>query len=183
MKVTVDQLLKSVTSGSVKEQKDLILTFANQHAKYDSTSDTLTHIKRVNELLLDVISKLIKRAQVHDASKLRKFEKEAFDKFTPKLKGSTYGSEEYKKNLKGLGKALEHHYAHNSHHPENNKHGISGMNLLDIIEMLVDWKAATERHADGDLKKSLEINKDRFSIDSQLNSILHNTARDLGFIN
>ena len=151
--------------------------------KYDSTADTLLHIKRVNELLIILATSLLQRAVKHDASKLRKFEKEAFDEFTPKLKGSTYGSEEYKENLKGLGKALEHHYAHNSHHPEKHAHGIAGMTLLDLAEMLVDWKAATERHADGDLKKSLEINKERFGIDSQLSAILHNTARDLGFIN
>jgi hypothetical protein len=31
-----------------------------------------------------------------------------------------------------------------------------------LIEMLADWKAATERHHDGDLAKSLEIHRERF---------------------
>ncbi|GAA2159282.1 hypothetical protein [Glycomyces lechevalierae] len=50
------------------------------------------------------------------------------------------------------------------------------------IEMLADWKAATERHADGDLARSLEIQKDRFGISDQLAQILENTAREMGWI-
>lgn len=60
--------------------------------------------------------------------------------------------------------------------------GANGMSLLDLIEMLCDWKAATERHTDGDLRKSLEINKTRFGLSDQLHSILTNTAKELGFI-
>ena len=40
---------------------------------------------------------------------------------------------------------IEHHYAVNSHHPEHYEAGIAGMSLFDLIEMLVDWKAASER--------------------------------------
>lgn len=87
--------------------------------KYDSTADTLLHIKRVNELLLIFSSELMSRAIVHDNSKLESPEKELFDEFTPKLKGTTYGSDEYKSYLSELKVALDHHYANNSHHPEH----------------------------------------------------------------
>lgn len=60
--------------------------------------------------------------------------------------------------------------------------GVYGMSLFDIVEMLADWKAAGQRHADGDLRKSLEINKARFEISDQLFEILINTARELGWI-
>jgi rubredoxin len=57
--------------------------------------------------------------------------------------------------------------------------GIYGMSLLDIIEMLADWKAATARHADGDIKESLRINRERFGISDQLFEILKNTVQEL----
>jgi hypothetical protein len=71
--------------------------------------------------------------------------------------------------------ALDHHYAKNRHHPEHFKNGINEMNILDIIEMLADWKAATIRHNDGNLRKSIEHNAKRFGIDTQLTRILMNS--------
>ncbi|MFD2922034.1 DUF5662 family protein [Terrimonas rubra] len=148
---------------------------------YDSKVDTLLHIKRVAELMTEAASELIRRANVHDNSKLQSPEKELFDEFTPKLKESTYGSDEYKGFLKGLKVALDHHYAHNSHHPEHYENGINGFNLFDLVEMFFDWKAASERHADGSIYKSIEINKDRFRMSDQFVDIFTNTAKHLGW--
>lgn len=144
--------------------------------KYDSTNDTLLHIKRVNELLLFAASELLSRARVHDDSKLLPPEKELFDEFTPKLAASTYGSDEYKELLKGLKVALDHHYAHNSHHPEHYSNGMNGFDLFDLIEMFFDWKAATERHNDGNIYKSIEINQKRFEYPDMIANIFKNTA-------
>ena len=143
---------------------------------YDSTVDTLRHIKRVNELLGLAAIELIRRGNVHDNSKLESPEKEMFDEYTPKLKGSTYGSPEYKELLNGLGVALEHHYLNNSHHPEHYTKGINGFDLFDLLEMFLDWKAASERHIHGDIIRSITINKDRFNMSDQLHDILINTA-------
>lgn len=151
-------------------------------AEYDSREDTLRHISRVRELLGMCVSNLECRANYHDDSKLKSPEKEIFDQVTPRLKGLTYGSDEYKAQLKEMGVALEHHYKHNSHHPEHHTDGVKGMTLLDLLECLIDWKAATERHADGSLCRSLEINQARFKIDEQLAMILHNTAVELGIL-
>jgi len=71
--------------------------------------------------------------------------------------------------------AVDHHYEMNRHHPEHFADGIDGMNLLDIVEMLCDWKAATLRHKDGDLRKSIETNAVRFKISPQLKRIILNT--------
>lgn len=60
--------------------------------------------------------------------------------------------------------------------------GIEGMNLLDALEMLCDWKAATERHADGSIARSFDINRERFGITPQLEAVLKNTARSLGWM-
>ena len=149
---------------------------------YDSTPDTVDHVLRVQDLLGEVYANLAKRAARHDRSKLLSPEKEIFDVYTPKLKELTYGSDEYRAALAGMKPALDHHYAKNSHHPEHFADGINGMSLLDLIEMLADWKAATERHEDGDLRQSIVLNRDRFSIDSQLLDIIWNTVYELGWV-
>ena len=148
---------------------------------YDSRPDTEAHIARVSELLGKFANILLSRAIVHDASKLESPEKEGFDEYTPKLKGLTYGSDEYKEALKGLGVALEHHYAHNSHHPQFYPNGINGMSLFDLLEMFADWKAAGERHADGNFSQSLEINRTRFEMSDQLAQIFENTRKEVGW--
>lgn len=148
---------------------------------YDSTSDTLLHIKRVNELLIRFSKDLMYRATYHDNSKLIDPEKSLFDEFTPKLKKCTYGSEEYKSYLSSLKVALDNHYSKNSHHPEHYENGVDGMDLLDLVEMFMDWKAAGERHADGNITKSIEHNKTRFKLSEQVVSIFKNTVRNYGW--
>ncbi|HEY0109991.1 MAG TPA: DUF5662 family protein, partial [Fibrella sp.] len=91
-------------------------------------------------------------------------------------------SPEYTASLNLLGIALTHHYKHNSHHPEHYETGIDGMNLMDVVEMLLDWKAAGERHKDGDILKSILINKKRFGLSEQLVNILINTGVSFGWI-
>ena len=147
--------------------------------KYDSKADTLDHIRRVNSLLLGCCANLQMRAHDHDQSKLVEPEKSVFDEHTEKLRGLTYGSDEYKASLAALGPALQHHYAHNSHHPEHYDNGVMGMSLFDLLEMLMDWKAAGERHADGSIGASLAKNQARFKIDPQLQAILENTSREM----
>lgn len=150
--------------------------------KYDSIPDTNKHIARVQVLLELAECKLSERAHVHDRSKLEDPEKSIFDEMTPKLAGSTYGSEEYKGFLAQMKPALDHHYAANSHHPEHYPNGVYGMSLFDVLEMLIDWKAAGERHNDGSIERSLKVNRERFKISDQLHAILENTAKELGWI-
>lgn len=149
---------------------------------YDSRPDTSAHIDRVRELLSQVRSNLAIRASCHDASKLQDPEKPIFDKYTPLLRDTTYGSDEYRTYLGEMKVALDHHYGANTHHPEHYAAGISGMSLLDAIEMLCDWKAATERHADGDLAKSIEMNQERFGYSDDIRAWLTNTARELDLL-
>ena len=140
--------------------------------------ETEKHIYRVNWLVGVFSGMLMRKVQFHDASKLKEPEAELFKEYTDKLRGCTYGSPEYKEYLEGLKPALDHHYGVNSHHPEHFENGIDGMSLLDLIEMFCDWKAASERHDDGDILKSIEINKDRFNMSPQLVSIFKNTVKE-----
>lgn len=141
----------------------------------DSRIETYKHIQQVRSFLSLVVKNLLDRMLAHDQSKLQSPEVEAFDEFTPKLAALTYGSEEYKSLLEQIRPALEHHYAANRHHPEHFKEGIKGMTLLDLVEMLCDWKAATLRHNDGCIKRSVEINQKRFAYSDELKQILLNT--------
>jgi len=133
-------------------------------------------MRRVNELLLIAAREILLRASSHDSSKLLHEEKEAFDEYTPKLKDCTYGSEEYKGFLSGLGVALKHHYQQNSHHPEHYENGLNGFDLFDLIEHFFDCKAASERHENGDILESIRINKARFGYSDQVESIFKNTV-------
>jgi len=147
-------------------------------AEEQSTNcETLTHIQYVRNLLNVFVVQLLDRSARHDRSENP--ELKTFVKYTPKLAASTYGSDEYKRFLEEMKPALDHHYALNRHHPEHFVNGVEGMDLIDLIEMLADWKAATLRHNNGDINKSIEINAKRFNISPQLVTILLNTVKRL----
>lgn len=139
---------------------------------YDSAQDTKQHIAAVAANINEIIFRLSKRALKHDTSKLYPPEKPLFDEHTPKLNSLTYGSDAYKQSIQDLGVALEHHYQKNDHHPEHFENGIEDMNIIQLLEMLCDWKAAVERHDDGDLVLSLTHNKKRFGISDELMRLL-----------
>lgn len=155
---------------------------ANESERDMAMLQTVDHTKRVAALLADVMHNIAIRAAQHDRSKFTPEEWPLFVDATAKLKGLTYGSDEYRQALAELKPSLDHHYANNSHHPEHYAQGVEGMDLIDLIEMLADWKAATERHANGSLSKSLEINRSRFHIGPQLEVVLRNTAQRFGWL-
>lgn len=142
--------------------------------------DTIFHICRVRDCLNVCVGELLKRGENHDKTKLDNPELDLFVEYTPKLAACTYGSDEYKENLDAIKVALEHHYANNRHHPEHFKNGINDMTLIDLIEMFCDWKAASERHNDGNIRKSIEINGKRFNMSDQLIKIFENSVEIFG---
>ena len=141
--------------------------------------ETLKHKDKVGFLIHSIIEELLFRAKMHDNTKLESPECDIFAEVTPRLKTLTYGSEEYKECLKEIEPAIKHHYSFNSHHPEHYKDGIAGMNLIDLVEMFCDWWAASKRHEDGDIRKSIEINTKRFNMPEELTKIFHNTVDEL----
>jgi hypothetical protein len=151
----------------------------DKYTKKDCIRDTKEHISQVQFFMIQFSQALLQRAIVHDDSKLKSPEIEVFTEYTPMLKNTTYLSEEYKGFLKNMEEALHHHYKQNSHHPEHYSEGILGMNLLDIVEMLCDWKASSMRHENGDINKSIVINKERFNMDDVLTKLFQNTIKDM----
>lgn len=149
--------------------------------KCPSYHETTAHIRRVQALLAQVITDLETRQNQHDASKLISPEVEYFDKYTPILSSLEYNSPDYKRCLSEMKPGLDHHYQNNDHHPEFfGAVGVHGMGLVQLLEMIVDWKAAGERHG-GCIFRSIELNSKRFAYSTELKTIFLNTARYLGF--
>lgn len=141
--------------------------------------DTRQHIELVRRLIGQVTTELEARGDVHDASKLAEPERSIFSAGTARRDAVVYGSDAYREHLKSVEVALAHHYAHNRHHPEYHKDGITGMNLVDLIEMLCDWMAASMRDAQGDPRRvhqCIEINQERFGYPDEMAGLLHNTV-------
>ncbi len=141
--------------------------------------EVLKHIHLVRKYLMDMIEELDKRAREHDLSKLESPEKETFGEYTEELSKTKYGTPEYSELLKKVQPAIDHHYAKNRHHPEHWPNGVNDMNLLDLVEMLCDWKAATERVKDGNIRYSIKVNSGRFKMSEQLTKIFENTVREM----
>lgn len=145
------------------------------------SQDTVDHIKKVQENLFAVTSNLVRRANVHDASKLEEPERFGYQGLSEALKGLTYGTPEHRAAFAPFKDIIKHHYAHNSHHPEHWHLGVTDMSILDIVEMLADWRAANDRTG-GDFGHSIQVSVSRFNISEQLHAILINTARELGWL-
>lgn len=146
--------------------------------------ETRKHRERVAEIINMFIRRLLDRADKHDLTKLASPEVEVLSEQTSKLRGLPYMGDEYKEQLASVDMRpfLDHHYAKNLHHPEHYPEGLKDMTLLDVVEMLCDWKAASERHADGNILKSIETNTGRFSIPPVLAAILVNTVKFLSLV-
>lgn len=141
-------------------------------------AETLTHIAQVKSNINIFVHDMITRGDHHDASKLVEPEMSVFAAHTQKLKGTVYGTPEYDKLLQEVKPAIEHHYANNRHHPEHWPNGVNDMTLIDLLEMLADWKAATQRNQNGNIRKSIEINAARYKMSPQLRTIFENTVRE-----
>lgn len=139
-------------------------------------AETLYHITLVGHFIHRVVKALLDRADAHDRSKLESPEVEIFAKHHHLLSDTTFGTKGYE-DVRALTKeALDHHYAVNRHHPQHFKGGVADMNLIDLIEMFCDWKAATRKHKDGNLLRSIAYNANHFNLDPQIVSIFENTA-------
>ena len=148
----------------------------------DARKVTREHINRVQNLISIFSTQLWHRAQTHDASKFDPLEAgplQAMQDLIDAEGPAPFGTDEYRRRTALLGPMLEHHYAHNSHHPEHYPDGIAGMDLLDLVEMFHDWKAASERG--GDSAMGLTYCVEKYGIPPMLAAILRNTADRMGW--
>jgi len=165
--------------------QELAEDIAADHARpYDSRPDTLMHSLRVGGLVIELVTAMLGRATTHDLTKTQPPEVEGFNRAKWRLSTMAYDSPEYAASRADLSDTLAHHYQHNRHHPEHfGPAGVAGMTLVDLVEMLADWKAASERMrtGTGSIINSILINRDRFGLSEQLTQILINTVVAAGW--
>ena len=129
---------------------------------------TLGHQKTVSFLLRELAREFERRADLHDTSKFQLDELEGFIEINQVLRDYEFGSPEYKSSLKE-NKAVALHLSRNSHHPEYHAGGVGAMDLIDFVEMVIDWVAANQTYGDTPWEKAIERQKDRFGLtDCQL---------------
>jgi hypothetical protein len=134
------------------------------------------HREMVRDLLGCCMAELWKRLIDHDRTKLEEPELSVFSKHIGTLSKAEYGTPAYAEQMQLLQEALTHHYSHNRHHPEHFTNGVNGMTIIDLLEMVCDWMAATNYGPNGHIFKSIEFNQKRFAIGDQMISVIKNTA-------
>ncbi len=148
----------------------------------DSTTTTRVHVQQVASGLNAMATLIIQRGLVHDESKYSDPEKTLLDamEYVNTHEGNApYGTPEYKRRTAILKPMLKHHYANNSHHPEHYSNGVHGMNLIDVVEMLCDWRAASMRNKEAEMNITAAC--ERYNVSDQLKRIFINTAEMMGW--
>lgn len=106
----------------------------------------------------DIGLELIKRAIVHDNSKL---DEDEFIRLVMILNSDEcFKNADYELSDVEIS-AIKHHWEHNSHHPEYHKSYLD-MTELDIMEMVCDWFARSLQYGTNFLLFVTERQKDRF---------------------
>ena len=138
----------------------------------------------MGKYLAPIIQELVLRAVNHDDSKLKDGELPAYASAQESFETTPFGTPEYQAIKDGIMPTIKEHYKKNSHHPEHYENGIAGMDLVDLIEMLCDWKSATKNHDVGStMKKSIEFAVKKYNISTDLASVLYNTSKRFGMYN
>lgn len=126
---------------------------------------TTKHKAQIMWYTLQTCRALLWRALIHDLSKYSREEAEAFAALEDDFADVEFGSARYYERLEILRGALEHHYRVNRHHPEHFPGGVGDMGILDVVEMLIDWRAASLRNRGGNITDSVLKSQQRFGFD------------------
>lgn len=125
----------------------------------------LRHRAYLGEAVGLVSHELLRRAEVHDLSKLQDDEFSGFCRINAAARVNKFGSPEYADGMKREKPTIDLHFSRNRHHPERPQlaAGIhtepddyayavaldrEQMTFLDIIEMVCDWWAARAGYDD-----------------------------------
>jgi hypothetical protein len=128
---------------------------------------------------MQFVSDLQERAMVHDDSKFGADEFPIYASMMDEFAANPFGTTGYFRAKDAIKDATARHFKANRHHPEHFENGVDGMTLVDILEMLADWKAATLNHPEkpGCMIRSLDYGVKKYHISPQLATILLNTIR------
>ena len=123
----------------------------------------LNHQRQVSILLRQFARMLENRADLHDLSKLSLDEFGGYVEVNRVARQFPYGSPEYKASLKD-NKVIELHFSRNRHHPEHHPGGVNEMSLIDFIEMVIDWIAASRTYGTTEWEKVIKTQQERFGL-------------------
>lgn len=130
-------------------------------AKWKTINIIEQHCNLVRECIETFTNFLHRRGAIHDNSKYYEDEFEGFTYFNTIDPNLVYNSPGYKEAMEKIRpytkKAIKLHYSRNSHHPEYHDN-IEDMSLLDLIEMVCDWKSASYTY-NSSIKDPIDKNK------------------------
>ena len=140
-------------------------------------SNNKTHVYDFQEAINTICKALTTRAKTHDASKLKEPELTQYTEAAEKLEKFKPGSSDYLKIRDKYAIILSKHFTKNSHHPEHFKNGFNDMSILDLVDVLVDWKLDC---GDGDWNKFVDDRRDYYGMSDQVVQIFKNSKDVLG---
>ena len=138
------------------------------------------HIRGVQTWMRHVIMLWTNRMVTHDQSKYSSPELPLIHQ-KARLDSIPLNTPDYYDALSQIKSAVQAHYECNTHHPEHYANGVLDMSLLDLMEMICDWRVAAEMNGT-DLTVSFEKCVERFCISQELRTVLMNTYREMGWI-
>lgn len=134
----------------------------NIHPHTKELARALRHIMTVQALMRQVAHYLLERADRHDLSKLAPDELGGLIEIDRIADEKGLNSPEYMAALSGG--AIQLHRSRHSHHPEYHPDGVNDMSLVDLIEMVCDWKAANLLRGHPEWHKSIEMMAERLEL-------------------
>jgi len=126
----------------------------------------LRHQRIVAAYMRRLAYALLEVAEVHDLSKLSLDEFGGFVEMNHVAREHKFGSEEYYAALENRDDVVGLHYQRNRHHPEHHDRGIDDMTLVDLVEMVADWQAASDVYGKATFEEGLKVLRDRFGLTS-----------------
>lgn len=135
----------------------------------------INHRYYVKFFITKIVEELQHRANVHDFSKYLDDESIGFIKAVPYTK-IKWGSNDIPDDIaESLKDSLAIHHARNDHHPEHFQNGIEDMDLIQLLELVCDWRAAMIRHENFDIEETICVGQARFKFCNTIARILENT--------
>lgn len=167
-------------------EKIKVSMMSNPISKTDSFKDSFkdsvqAHRLEIKETVNAICEELYARAENHDLSKFTKEESNLFSAYFKKFKKTQVGSKEYFGFLEYLKPSIKIHYKRNRHHPQYFKRGMLDMNLIDLIEMLVDWKSIAKQ-GNNNILDLINLNQERFGYNDEIKELFLTTVRYFGWL-
>lgn len=155
-----------------REEPDVRIEFDEQFI--NTTKSIRNHKRNVRKRMLFIADEIIKRADMHDDSKLD-YPELGWLVAMDKEGRAPYGSEAYFEKMKRWDCFFKHHYRENTHHPDHYDDKTYGMNIIDIVEMMCDVISYFDELESTKAFEIIDEQAERFGLSEELASILKAT--------